>query len=309
MLCCSVASADDVKITDRLTDIVVGGLNKFFIGLADDYYEQSYRPNGTEEFNGTASEIWIYGITTHTYDPWKSPAIGDFRKLTIIMCVGYCFIYSSTGGTYVIVSLLSSYGGDLMDSMLNRSSSFRTVRIKEYFENLTVSIGVLTFTDVFMKAMFTLNYFLTSLFIVSCFEVKSLSPSTDNVILYAWIGVFYNALSNVMEIRHILLDIFVMGSFIIGMAIISNKTRNIGLSIGWYFMGILFLQCLIVFLTTTGFISVEIICANRGIIVGSAAEISLYFLLLIILIGASIVVMIGLVRFRRAAVQTVRLAI
>lgn len=308
MLCCSVASAD-LGITDRLTDIVVGGLNKFLIGLSDDFYEQSYRPKGTEEFNGTATEIWIYGVTTHTYDPWKSASIKDFRKLTILMCIVYCSIYSSTGGLYVIVSMLSSSGGNLMDSMLNRSSAFRTVRIKEYFENLAVSIGVLAFTDVFMKAMFTLNYFLTSLFIVSCFEVKSLSPSTDNVILYVSIGIFYNTLNHAMEIRHIILDMFVMGSFIIGMLLISNKTRNTGLSIGWYCIGILFLQTIIVFLTTAGFISVEVICANRGIIAGSAAEISLYFVLLIILIGVTLAIMVGLVTLRKTAVKTVRLVI
>ena len=106
-----------------------------------------------------------------------------------------------------------------------------------------------------------------------------------------------------------MLHIFVMASFIIGALLISNKTRGFGLSVGWYFIGILFLQSIIVFLTTAGFIGVEAMCSDMGIISGSVAELGLYFLLLVILVLASISVVIGLVRFRRTAVKTVRLVI
>jgi hypothetical protein len=112
-----------------------------------------------------------------------------------------------------------------------------------------------------------------------------------------------------MFARGILLHIFVMASFIIGALLISNKTRGFGLSVGWYFIGILFLQSIIVFLTTAGFIGVEAMCSDAGIISGSVAELGLYFLLLVILVIASLWVLFGLVRFRKAAVKTVRLVI
>lgn len=279
------------------------------IGTADNLYELSYRPNGSSTYNGTATEIWIYQITTHTTDPTKSGGVMEFLKLTILLVIIYCCLYIAVGSIYVIASLAVPAGADLIDGILNRSNTFRTTRIKEYFENLLVAISVLGFTGTVMSLLFALNYFITSFFIVSCFQVKSLSPSADTAILYLAIAVFYCALNGAMLARELLLYIFVMGCFIIGALLISNKTRDMGLSIGWYFVGILFLQSIIVFLTTAGFIGVEAMCAEAGIVAGSLAEISLYFVLLFILVGATISIMVGLVRLRKAAVKTVKLVI
>ncbi len=309
MVSTTASAGSGFGIADTLSDIIKGGMDKFIIGIADSLYEQSFRPDGTETFNGTTTEIWIYKITTYTPDPYQQQTVRDFLGMTIVVVVLYCFIYSMVGLIYVILSMLAPAGADIVDSLLNRSNAFRTTRIKEYFENLLISIGVIGFTSVAMIMLFTLNYFITSFFIVSCFEVKSLAPSTDNVILYLMISTFYYALNSAMYARGILLHIFVMASFIIGALLISNKTRGVGLSIGWYFIGILFLQSIIVFLTTAGFIGVEAMCSDMGIISGSVAELGLYFLLLFILVIATISVVVGLVRFRRTAVKTVRLAI
>lgn len=307
---CSTASAGSgFGIADALSDIVKGGIDKFLIGCADNLYEQSYRPDGTTTFNGTTTEIWIYKITTYTPDPTKNAGVMAFLKNTVLMVIVYCCLYIAVGAIYVIAAIGAPAGADLIDGLLNRSNAFRTTRIKEYFENLLVSLSVLGFTGTVMSLLFALNYFITSFFIVSCFQVKSLSPSADNAILYLMISVFYYTLNSAMQMRAILLYIFVMGCFIIGALLISNKTRNMGMSIGWYLIGILFMQSIIVFLTTAGFIGVEAMCAEAGIISGSSAEIVLYFFLLIILVLAGISVMIGLVRFRSAAVKTVRLVI
>ena len=181
--------------------------------------------------------------------------------------------------------------------------------MKEYFTNLFVMIGVLSCTAAVMKVLFAISYFITSFFIVSCFQMKSLTPSTDNVILYLMMGVFYRVLSAAMEARAMLLIIFVMCCFIIGALLISNWTRDLGLSIGWYFVGVLFLQPIIVILTTAGFIGAEVICADLGIVSGTMGEISIYLTLLIILVLATISILIGLVKFRKAAITTVKLAL
>jgi hypothetical protein len=307
---CSTAVADSgFGIADALSDIVKGGIDKFLIGFADNLYEQSYRPDGTTTFNGTTTEIWIYKITTYTPDPTKNAGVMSFLKNTLLLVVVYCFLYTGIGLIYVLLAMVAPSKADLIDGMLNRSNMFRTTRIKEYFENLLVTVSVLGFTGTAMSMLFALNYFITSFFIISCFQVKSLAPSTDNAILYLMISIFYYMLNSAMFIRGILLYIFVMGCFIIGALLISNKTRDLGFSVGWYFVGILFLQSIIVFLTTAGFIGVEAMCAESGIVAGTAAEIGLYLFLLIILFIAVISIMIGLVRFRKAAVKTVRLAI
>lgn len=310
LLVSPVASADSgFGIADALSNIVKGGIDKFIIGIADSLYEQSFRPDGTETFNGTTTEIWIYKITTYTPDPWKHPEVLEFVKMTIAVTLLYCFVYSAVGFIYVLLSMVAPAGANIVDSLLDRSSAFRNVRIKEYFGNLLVSIGVIGFTTVAMVTLFTINYFVTSFLIVSCFEVKSLSPSADNAILYLMISLFYNTLNGAMYARGILLHIFVMASFIIGALLISNKTRGLGLSVGWYFIGILFLQSAIVFFTTTGFIAVEVMCSDLGIVAGSVSELGLYFLLLVILVLVTASILIGLVRLRKTAVNTVRLVI
>lgn len=308
LIICPVATAD-IGITDTLSGVVAGGLDAFIIRCADSLYEQSFRPDGTSTYNGTSTEVFIYAITTYTPDPTKHQTVRNFMAMTILLLAIFCFVYISVGSIYVLLSIVSPDRADILDGILGRSTAFRAVRMKEYFTNLAVMIGVLSCTAVVMKVLFTISYFITSFFIVSCFQVKSLAPSTDNVILYGMIAIFYKVLYSAMEARALLLAIFVMCCFIIGILLISNWTRDIGLSIGWYFVGVLFLQPIIVILTTTGFIGVEVVCCDLGIVSGTVAEISMYLTLLIILVLATISILIGLVRFRKAAVKTVRLAL
>lgn len=302
-------AAADIGITDTLSGVVSGGLDHFLVKCADSLYEQSFRPDGTSTYNGTSTEVYIYAITTYTPDPTKSKTVRNFIAMTILVIAIFCFVYITIGSIYVLISMLSPERADIIDGMLGRSTAFRSTRMKEYFTNLAVMIGVLSCTATVMKVLFTVSYFITSFFIVSCFQIKSLAPSTDNAILYVMMAIFYRTLNGAMEARALLLTIFVMCCFIIGALLISNWTRSLGLSIGWYFIGVLFLQPIIVILTTTGFIGVEVICSDLGIVSGTVAEISIYLTLLIILVLATISILIGLVRFRKAAVKTVRLAL
>lgn len=308
LIICPIATAD-IGITDTLSGIIAGGFDRWLVNLADSFYEHGYRPEGASEYNGTTTEVFIYAVTTYTPDPTSHESVRDFIATTLLILGIFCFVYISVGAIYVLISMLSPERADILDGMLGRSTAFRATRMKEYFTNLAVMIGVLSCTATVMKVLFAVSYFITSFFIVSCFQVKSLSPSSDNVILYLMMALFYRVLQGAMEARALLLIIFVMCCFIIGALLISNWTRDTGLSIGWYFVGVLFLQPIIVILTTAGFIGVEVICADLGIVSGAAAEISLYTILLFILIGATISILIGLVRFRKAAVKTVKLAL
>ena len=303
---CSVASADSgFGITDALSDIVKNGIDKFVIGCADNMYEQGYAPVGKEVFNGTSTEIFIYSLTTRTIDPWAKEGITNFMKKSLLILVIYCFIYSIVGAIYVLLSMLLPTSADLIDTVLNRSSAFRAARIKEYFGNLLVSITVVAFTNTIMIAFFTVNFFMVSFLIVSCFDATTLSPSGDNAILYLSMAIFYAVLGWFMLVREVLLCIFVASGFIIGALLISNKTRDFGLSVGYYFIGILFLQTIIVGITTIGFVAVESIKTDSGIVAGSVSEICLYFVLLGILLWATIKMMFGLKRHKKRIMKLV----
>lgn len=303
LLSTSIASAD-LGITDALSDIICDGLAKFVLWLADMMYEASFRPEG-HEFNGTSTEVFIYAVTTHTTDPWAEEDIQDFRKATVLWLLIYCSLYSSVGCIYLICTLLAPDAADMIDETLNRSPSYQKIRIREYFGNLAVSIAVLGFTDIVIKLAFTLNYFIVSLLVSTSMEVHSLTPSADNIIVYVAMGFFYFIMSAAMIARSLLLNMFVMTSFIIGAFLISNRTREYGKSLVYYYMGILFLQSSMVLIVAVGYIAAKCICSSGGIIIGSVSEVIIYLIVLIILIVFSFK---QFLRFSRAKPAIMRAA-
>lgn len=305
MVTTTASAGSGFGIADALSDIIKKGIDKFLVGCADNMYEQGYRPTNETELNGTGVEIFVYSLTTRTADPWNKTGITNFIKKSLLLFIAYCFIYSMVGFVYVLLSMLAPAGADLVDSLLDRSSAFRNIRIKEYFGNLLVSITVLAFTHTVMLTAFALNLFMVSFMIMSCFETASISPSANNAILYLAISVFYAILTWFMLVREVLLYIFVASEFIIGGMLISSKTRSIGASIVYYFIGVLFLQAIIVGLTTIGFIAVDSIKADTGVVVGSAAELVLYFVLLGILVHVTLKLLFGLKHYKKKAMRLV----
>lgn len=308
--CCSTVSAAsiDLGITDALSNIVSKGIENFWVRMADACYSQSFRPDG-HTFNGTGSEVFIYAMTTQTVDPWNNIAVMKYRTKGIILAILYGSVYSVIGFVYALISILSPCGGNLIDGVLNRSNSYRMIRIKEYFENLLTWILVIGFTDIFVKMMFLINYFICSFLIVSSYAISPITPSADNIISYVSMGIMYLAMSWFMCCRGMLLYLFVMGSFIIGALLISNKTRDLGFSIGYYFTGILYLQTIIVFCTTGGYLAIEAMKEELGIVAGSIMEIGLYIILTFILLVVAIVIVFGLKHYKKTAINTMRLVI
>ena len=308
LLLCPVASAD-LGIVDALSDIVKGGIDMFLLGCADNLYEQSYAPPGSEVLNGTSTEIFIYALTTSTIDPWSKPGIIDVLKKTWMYVMIYASIYATNGLLYLLLVFVSPAAADTLDGVLNRSVALRAIRVKQYFENLLTALAVLGFTSTVMQFLFTISLFLTALCILSCMSVRPLTLGTDNVILYTSIAIYYAVLSWFFSARGLLLYVFVAASFVIGALLISNKTRDMGLSIGYYFVGILFMQPIIVFLTTLGFIAAEALCSDSGIVAGSIGEIVIYMIVLFIIVIVTLRLMFGIRRYRKRAVQAVRLVI
>lgn len=312
MLSPAVANAGSgIGVADALADAVKSGLDKFCIMVADRMYESSYRPGGTfnESNNMSTSEIMIYATTTHTVDPWSNGEIQKFRINTLLMLIIYALMYGAIGLIYVIFSIAVPRGATAIDEMLNRGSDFRSTRIKQYFGNLLTAITVVAFTDIGLKLLFTLNYFVVAFLTVSSMQMHTLTPSDDNVILYLFMGIFYAVLTWFMCVRDVLLYVFVAISYLIGILLISNKTRDLGISTAYYYTGVLFMQSMIVLMTTIGFIAAKAICANSNVVVESISELVIYFVLLFILMWTAIKYLLGLKRYRKPVVAAVKMVI
>jgi len=304
-----VSAGSGVGVAEALGDAVKSGLDKFMITIADRMYETSYRPTGTynDSENASSSEIMIYATTTHTVDPWADAEIREFRINTLLMLVVYSIIYGAMGLIYVILSIAAPATTTAIDEMLNRGSDFRSTRIKQYFGSLLTALCVIAFVDVALKMLFTLNYFIVSFLIVSSMQMHTLTPTADNVILYLFMGWFYASLTWFMCVRDLLLYVFVAIGYIIGILLVSRKTRDLGISTAYYYLGVLFMQSAIVLMTTICFIGAKAICVNSGIIAGSVSEIVIYFVLLLILQWTAIKYLIGLKRYKKVAVTAVKM--
>jgi len=307
---CPVASAasDGMGAPSLGARMVQSGIDFFFKGVADDIYEVGYRPPGHNvSINGTSSEIYIYELNTMTVDPYKYDSVTAFRRKTLIFVVIYVLIVSALGMLYVVVSRLG--GGDALDGILNRSSTMRTQRIKEYFENLAISIAVIAWADIYIIAVLSANFLITSFLMVGLLTSTTIATSADNGYLYLAMAIAWICEYGFMIARLILIFAFVAAGRLIGALLISNKTRSFGLSIVYYLTGIVFLQSLIVFLTTIGYISIDAMKTAGKLMPGEPAEGFMYVVLILILMVASVGVLFGLVKVKPAVMTAVKLVI
>jgi len=286
--------------------MVQKGLEFFYVGLADNMYAIGYHPPGHNETNGTTSEIFIYEMNTHTYDPYKSQGINDFRGLCLIVLVVAAFIYAFVGASYVVACIVGA--ATMVDSVLGRSTSYRNMRIKEYFENLLVSICVIAFTDLYISAILAINFIVVSFLMVGLLTSTTISTFAGNGVLYLAMATAYVSEFAFMIARAILIFMFAAVGRLIGVLLISNKTRSLGISIVYYFTGIVFLQTIIVAMTTAGYLAIEALSLD-GMINGEVVEAFAYVILILILIGTSLVILIGLVRMKRTALTAVKMVI
>ena len=285
--------------------MVQKGLEFFMSGIADNLYEIGYQPPGHNVTNGTATEIYIYELNTHTYDPYIYDGVNSFRAKCLIMLVVFAGLYAGVGGTYVIACIVGA--ATMIDGVLNRSSSYRSRRIKEYFENLAVAIGVISFTDLYIIAVLSVNYLVVSFIMTGLLASTTVATVHGNGWLYLAMAISYITEFGFMIARAILIFVFAATGRLLGVLLISNKTRSIGLTIIYYLTGVVFLQTVIIVITTVGYIAIDALTADM--IPGNPVEGLMYCVLIIILIVASLLVMIGLVRMKSTAIATVRMVI
>jgi len=307
LLICPIASADLDGSTVGAR-MVQKGLEFFMCGLADGLYEIGYRPpghNGT--MNGTTTEMYIYELNTHTYDPFKHDTVNAFRGMCFIVLVVAAVLYAAIGGMYVIACVVGA--ATVVDGVLNRSSSYRTMRIKEYFENLAVAIGVIAFTDLYIIAILMINFLIVSFLMVGLITTTPIATFQDNGWLYLSMAVAYVTEFGFMIARAILIFMFAASGRLIGVLLIPNKTRSFGMSIVYYLTGIVFLQTVLVGITTVGYIAIDAIAKDNSVMPGSPVEGLMYCVLIVILIVASLLIMVGLVRMKSTVMTTVKMVI
>ena len=305
-MACPGASADLDSPTIG-AKMVQKGLEYFYTGMADDLYSIGYQPPGHNRTNGTASEIFIYELNTHTYDPYTHDRVNDFRGKCFILLVIAAAVYSAVGGVYVVACIVGA--ATVIDGLLNRGSTYRATRIKEYFENLAVAICVIAFTDLYIVAILAINFLVVSFLMVGLLTSTTVATFHDNGMLYLAMAVSYITEFGFMIARAILIFMFAAAGRLIGVLLISNRTRPLGMSIVYYLTGVVFLQVVIVGITTVGYIAIDAIVSDSEILPGSPVEGLMYCVLIILLIIASLLIMVGLVRMKSTAMATVKMVI
>lgn len=306
LLVCPVAAADLDSPTIG-AKMVQRGLEYFYTGIADNLYSIGYQPPGTNRTNGTTSEIFIYELNTHTYDPYKYDAVNDFRGKCFILLVIAAVIYALIGGTYAMACVVGA--ATVVDGVLNRSSTYRAMRIKEYFENMLVAICVIAFTDLYIMGVLAVNFLVVSFLITGLLTTTSVATFYDNEMLYLAMAVSYVTEFGFMIARAMLILMFAASGRLIGVLLISNKTRALGISLVYYLTGVVFLQSVLVGITTLGYIAIEVLIEECMIYQGSPVEGLMYCVLIIILIIASLLIMVGLVRMKHTVITTAKLVI
>jgi hypothetical protein len=151
-----------------------------------------------------------------------------------------------------------------------------------------------------IELILNISHILTSLIMVDVLD--SITPATDNVILYLMMGITYFVMCTFFAWRTIVIGICYGCALVIGCLYALKSTRFIAKRIIGYFIALVFMQPVIVLITAAGVIVIEGL-GDTGLI--PAPSLMFYYVVLMtMLVVVGCIFTIGWVRLKSKANDT-----
>ena len=247
VLLCLITPALASPVGDAAQTAIAGGMEQFFIDLADSIFEMSFSGYDDTEGNGTAG--YIYNIASYTPDPLGSPAVqGAISWSKSVFQAAYPILLLCA----FLAVLLTHYKTNTLQQVEQITGVHVGNKSNILARKAIDGIIVAVFMYLFIYFVFTINNILTKA--VMSGIIDSVAPSPDNIILYFMMAVCYLVMAFFFAIRTLFLYLFCGFALVIGFCLLIDFTKETAISMCTYFVQITFFQFI-----TVGYFSASIL--------------------------------------------------
>ena len=279
--CVSADLPDPVEIGAEMTS---KGMMRFVITIADMFYDAG-------NFVSDAGTMAVFKIATYSYDPSDNAALSKMHFVSAMIYLVFMFIYIISGlGVAVLQITFPSINQPLRFIF---DSNYGSAMLG-YIKGMVVGGLFGLFVYVGIELILGISHILTSLIMLDVLD--SIAPTSDNVVLYLMMGVTYFMMCVFFAWRTIVIGICYGCALVIGCLYVFKSTRGIAKRVISYSITLVFMQPVIVLITSAGVIVIEGI-GDAGLIPASTLMFY-YCVLMAMLVVVGCIFTLGWVRFK-----------
>ena len=272
---------DPIEIGAEMT---AKGMMSFVKSIADMFYE-------TGNFISDSGTMAVFKIATYSYHPGDNEALSEMHFVSAMIYLVFMCMYIISGlGVAVIQTTFPSINQPLRYVFGSNYSSATL----GYIKGMVVGGLFGLFVYVGIELILGISHILTSLIMLDVLD--SITPTSDNVILYLMMGITYFVMCIFFAWRTIVIGICYGCALVIGCLYVFKSTRGIAKRIINYSIALVFMQPIIVLITAAGVIVIEGI-GDTGV-VPTTTLMFWYCVLMLMLVVVGCIFTLGWVRFK-----------
>lgn len=289
----------NVSAIEPGVDMVKEGLNSFIYSLGDSM--MNLQSNGsTNVIDRQASNGMIFNMLSYNLDPFSMPWVQQWWQTSLVFFVVIAILYICFGGA---MALLQTINPSIMQRLAWLENGIGgNFRLKEWMSNVVLSLVSPFLTYFGLYAILQLSYVVTAL--VSEQLITSLPPTAENIVTYVFLAFTFMLLSIIMAIRSIIIVVFCASGLMIASLYILPSLKNIILHIFYYFILMVFLQPILIVISSIGVLMITSLPPALF-----QFTMSLYIALMCILLGVGLCFIFGFNTITRLIVVGSRLAL
>ena len=283
-------SASGSTFTDVFAGGVEAGLNGWIVGVCDSVYAI-----GVDETNITNTDPISQGIfrtATYTYNPFENRGVQDIAEWSVTVWGVGIIIYLLFGLFMVIVSRRSN---DVSQGIAYITKVNTEHTLKQYVRNSIIGILAAVVFYVFCGAVLLVNYILTALIMLSV--LPAVAPSPDNIPIYVLTAGLYFVMLIFFAYRFLYINLYVgFGLLIVVLYVFCVQTRMIAIFLTAGFFMVVFMQFVIVAITSLGVLSIQASIQSGMIPDGAIMLFYCGLLLILVIVGFAMTIGVWFLR-------------
>ncbi len=242
--------------------------------------------NSNSAPNHTDAPSAIVGMISYTPDPFSFDFVKEWWGISLIIFVVIALAYIMAGGGFALLS--QAYPSMARRLAWLESGTYQNnFRLKPWLHSIVLALLFPIVTYFGLSMILQLSYVLTAL--VTSATLQAIPPTVDNIVVYIFMAVIYLLLSIIIGIRDIIIILFCAGGLILAALYLIPSLQRLVKSIFVYFLGLVFMQPIMVFVAAVGIMFIKEIPA---VLLPLTA--SLYSALMLILLLTGLFFVFGL---------------
>ncbi len=264
--------------------MVSDGINTWISGSSDSMIgvDDNVNSNQPKRSDG---EMALFSMVTVNYDPFQNPGVIQTLQSTAIIFLFLFVIFVFGGLAYVIIHSKYPQTGEALDYAFNMEKGFD---YKEYIKTSGSVIIFIIFGSLVVYVILLISKVLGEMMTITALDSVVYSPQSPTI--YFVMAIAYMTLSIFIAIRLIVISVITALLWIICALWAYHMMRDVITMVFIYFVGMIFMQPILISVATIGIMTIEWLVGN---LIWIQPVYILYLGLVILLIIVALVLTLG----------------